>query len=377
MIHEKQIRQLCAIHAVNNLLQIQPDMGFGSKCCSSDSDEENQSNGSCYNDGYDATSKSAQYSTLLKNDDNRTIVHHYWTCLGRTIYEFKCHNIGGSPSRDKLIEKSVQRKFSKTEARNESKRIMQFKAATQSEFDKIAEECTIRERRLLEGKSLSTMSEGCSDESTQQGYESNKTSSQSKLSLIQKISNHYATPYFGNYSLSVLETALRRRGVEMEFFRVPEDANLAISALKLDNSSSNDSITIGFIVYEDNKSNSSSLFGRIGSRIPLIRSMCGLGRHWYAITRVQYHRHITTNFGVKPNDSAKNDGGGSEKVTEIGDGDSFCWYVIDSERNNALTLHSHHDLARFLASVQKGGDLVFLAKWNLYSTENLAESQPN
>ncbi len=366
MIHEKQIRQLCAIHAVNNLLQIEPDIGFCCNRCSSDSNVSSDKRTS--DDTYNSASKNAQSSKLSKYGDKETIVHHYWTCSGRKMYECKCHIIGDSPSRDYDNEKYMKRKFSNTEVRNDPKRKMHFKAATQSEFDKIAEECTIRERRLMEGKSFSEISEGCSDESTQHGNESNKSPSQSKLPFMQKVANQYATPYFGNYSLSVLETALYRRGVEMEFFRVPEDENEAISNLALGNSSSNDSIIIGFIVHENNKSNSSSLLGRIGSRIPLIGGMCGIGRHWYAITRVQYHRRITKHSSIRRNGSDKDDGDSSETGAITGDLASFCWYVIDSDRNNALTLHSHHDLARFLVSTQKRGDLVFLAKWNSFST---------
>ena len=287
MIHEKQVRQLCAVHTVNNLLQIPSDIDY---CCDRDRD-------GCRHDCDQECVAQCEHATVGQVETSRvgdcagalkTTNVHSWTCLGQTLC--RCYI---SPHRHcekcsctlavKSDKSEQNKKITPKSAYSNSKR---WVAATQSEFDDIAKEFTIRERMLMEGTEPNTHVEHISDISQQENDSFTAAPSTNRLSFMQRINNQYGTPYFGNYSLEVIETALHCRGVEIEFFRVPDDTQTVVETLANYDTSANDPC-IGFVVHEENRSNSGSIFSRIGNRIPLIRSVCGVGRHWYAITRVK------------------------------------------------------------------------------------------
>ncbi|KAL9182574.1 hypothetical protein ACHAXT_013226 [Thalassiosira profunda] len=287
MIHDKQVRQLCAVHSVNNLLQLPHDSGVD--------DEDGEGGG------------------------EMTANVHQWTCRGRILQQTGGRIVDG-PS-------TTTTPGGKTDAGSKKHR-RKWGVATQQEFDEIAEEFTLREQMLF-----------ASDESPNE--------KSGRISLLQRVRSQYGTPYFGNYSLEVIEEALKRRGVEMEFYRVPDNARTPFENNGGDNSdtASTAKCLIGFIIYEKEESerNALSFLSRIGSQIPVIKHWCGVGLHWYAITGV---RHNLV------------EGGQADASSRV-DNDS-SWKLIDSKRPEISTL-TDKELMDYVRAVQQEGGLVFRA----------------
>ena len=264
MIHEKQTRQFCAVHTVNNLLQIP-----------------------------------------LSGDDTAIT----WTCNGQRLH---------------LHHSSWYK-------------------ATQPEFDAIANEITLRERQLMNGDDDFFATIG--NKSTAAGDDERSTCS---LSIWQKIWSHHGTPYWGNYSMEVLQLALQRRGVGLDYFRVTREEEDA-GAKKLDNTTTttnvdgSSNIHLGYVIYEQGNSPSITTYlKRVGSYIPILKHFCQ-GMHWYAITRVR-REDIT----------------GIDNETESNN--NISWYhLIDSKSSDIPIFDSEERLMQLLRKIQDRGGLVFRA----------------
>ena len=252
-IHEKQTRQFCAVHTVNNLLQI-PRTG-----------EEGP-----INEEFDG-------------------ICQRWTCNGHVLEEA-----------DRMTSSSS----------------VIWRAATQTEFDDIAQEITLRERQLTK--------------STDNDNES--------LTLWQRLWSHHGTPFFGNYSLEALQLALERRDVDLNYFRVPEQGEDA----GCDNNGTK-SVHIGYVIYEQGHSYSTYL-KRIGGYIPVIKHFFQ-GKHWYAITQVQYSCKANCDNTVSP----------IEKIVKP------HWCLVDSKLDEVTFVNSDKALLDLLRRIQNSGGLVFRA----------------
>jgi len=298
MIHEKQERQFCAIHAVNNLLQLPKD----SDCV------ESEGVGPSYESSHQ---------------------HH-------VINEWRCH--------ERLIYRQQRLRGKKSPAINggqnngcgSSEKINLSVVATQSEFNDIAEEITNRELRLMEGNDpMIADSNDCTTEKQ----------SASTLSTLQKFRSKHFTPNFGNYSYEVLETALSRRGVTLEYYRVAADTSESIPDTLLDKKQN----IIGFIVHEEETSaDSLSYLRRLGSHVPIIRNICKGGRHWWTITGVKRSCYLSDSSNNKT----------CVRVKEQKE-DSKKWYLIDSNLDHIQTLSSDDDLMSILRDMQSRGALIF------------------
>jgi hypothetical protein len=286
MIHEKQVRQFCAIHCVNNLLQLSED----SDCV------ENE-------------------GVSLSGGQRKNIIKE-WSCHGRLL--FRQQWLRGS---DLHTTRSDVNNTSRS-----AERMNWSVVATQSEFDDIADEITNRELRLMEGNEPMTPG---SNDCTLVEKQSART-----LSFTQRVRSRHGTPIWGNYSYEVLETALSRRGVTIEYYRVEADTSEITSD------------TIGFIVHEEETSaDSQSYLRRLGSRVPIIKNLCKGGRHWWAVTGVKRSCFLSDNvngFHVKEQKDY-----GKE------------WFLIDSNLNHILTLSSDNDLMDSLTDLQSRGALIF------------------
>ena len=289
MIHEKQVRQLCAIHCVNNLLQLSKD---------SDCESEGVI---CLSDG----------------SSQQHIMVHEWRCHGRLLYR-------GSDSPTKNSDQK--------NANSSSEKMNWGVVATQSELDDIAEEITYRELRLMEGNDpmTTTLSNDCNFE-------------KQSVSTLSRFRSKHGTPIFGNYSYEVLETALCRRGVTLEYYRVDADTSKGTSDTPIHQHHS-----IGFIVHEEETSSADSLsyLRRLGSRIPIIRNICKGGRHWWAVTGVKRSCCLS--------DAPENENTLNEQKE-----DGEKWFIIDSRLNHIPTLSSEADLLASLRDVQSRGALIF------------------
>eukprot|EP00804_Cyclotella_cryptica_P012145 CCRYP_009844-RA/>CCRYP_009844-RA protein AED:0.03 eAED:0.03 QI:87/1/1/1/0/0/2/348/283 len=253
MIHEKQVRQLCAVHTVNNLLQIPSCF----KWCEPTGDAKS-SNVACRGYSADTTPE----NNTSENDDNPRIDSyrqiHRWSCSRQVLHQFE-----QPPS--SMPTAADQR----------------WRAATQVEFDEIAQEITMRESLLMEGIHM----EG-SDENEQTSHD-NMPPSRASHSTLQKIFSHHGTPFLGNYSLEVLQVALNRRGVILDCLRMPEVGGEADIDTDASNTAKISSFHVGYIVY-DQRHSLSSYLKRIGKYVPILKHFCQ-GKHWYAITRMCYH----------------------------------------------------------------------------------------
>jgi hypothetical protein len=296
MIHEKQVRQFCAIHTVNNLLQL------------SSSDDAN---------GVVTESKGISASDD-EGSSKQTYITTEWRCHGRLIYR----------------QRQLRRSDSSSDDQCNASRISYKKnfniVATQTEFNEIAEDFTNRELRLMEG----------SDPMIQDPNEGATEVSGRKLSTMQRLRSNYGTPVFGNYSVEVLETALNRRGVKIEYYRIQENAQTVNNV---------DEEVIGFIVHEEETKNSLSYLRRLGSYIPLVSHMCKGGRHWWAITGVKRSCHISDES------DNENDTNHVEKQVK----EEKEWFLIDSNLDHIPKISSDDDLIHYLSNVQGRGALIF------------------
>mmetsp|Transcript_1023 Transcript_1023/g.1779 ORF Transcript_1023/g.1779 Transcript_1023/m.1779 type:complete len:338 (+) Transcript_1023:47-1060(+) len=330
MIHEKQIRQLCAIHSVNNLLQLPSDFGLYEY-----SDDDND----CDCDADSGRSKDSSVDDIPADEarEEASSSIHEWACHGKILYSspFQCNP---EQSTTNEINKPPKRKWM---------------VATQDEFDDISKEFTLRERMLMEGdESTFLATTSCTEEVKSSGMSQEKLNK--KLPMVQKLRSQYGTPFFGNYSLEVIEEALDRRGVELEFYRVPDVTGNTVKAQEDDESDESDANTnltsskrlIGFIIYEKEASqrNALSFFSRAGSHIPIVKHFFGVGQHWYAITGVKYKHYKSKNA---PNREVENE--------------DSSWSLIDSKQDGITTFEDNEELMDYLREVQHGGGIVFHA----------------
>ena len=298
MIHEKQNRQFCAIHSVNNLLQLSED----------------------YSDCAD--------SLLISNDSCQQLhVINEWRCHGRLLFHHQQELKGSSSS---TINNDANNASSTSEKMNWGV------VATQAEFNDIAEEITNRELMLMDGYDITTSGlNNCTSENQ----------AANTLSTIQRLRSKHFSPVSGNYSYEVLETALIRRGVAMEYYRVDTDKTDSPSETLFDQNPS----IIGFIVHEEETSaDSFSYLRRLGSHVPIIRNLCEGGRHWWVITGVKRSCFLAGSSNDETLMQKK-----EQKV------DRKEWYHIDSNFDHILEMSSADELMSTLRAVQSRGALIF------------------
>lgn len=176
-----------------------------------------------------------------------------------------------------------------------------WKRATKHELDTIADELTVAESRLMLVAEDETNEEGSSS-STQPTY-------------YQQYTSQHRTAIFGNYSVEVMQTALKRRDVDLSWYNAKQT-----DIFKVDDP---DETVLGFIV---NKVEEDYFLGR------LIRLFFASGRHWYAITRMQRGSELS---------------------------DDKRWKVLDSLADEADYITTNKDLVQHLcAAVDNGGAVL-------------------
>ena len=123
---------------------------------------------------------------------------------------------------------------------------------------------------------------------------------------------------------------------------------------------------IGFIIHEqcENQRTALSYLQRVGSHIPLLKNICGGGRHWYAITRIRHH---SDESGPQPKKNTND-----AVVYNTGDVDQkfWPWYLVDSNLNDVSMFNSEEELNAYLRKVQRGGRLVFRASYIATPTDD-------
>ena len=190
---------------MNNLLQLPPDLGVNSNHdgeCECDQFKVKESD-----DGNQELDERVEGCAADECREKATSIVHKWTCHGRILHSncIKCRCEKPTTSSDNSGGNSKKREKNP------------WLVATQEEFDDIAKEFTLRERMLMEGDESTFLSTTSSTEEVKSTGMSHDRLNK-KLSILQRFRSQYGTPFFGNYSLEVMEEALNRRGVELEFF---------------------------------------------------------------------------------------------------------------------------------------------------------------
>ena len=234
VVHERQSRQLCAIHAVNNLLQLHssPDADTADEGCSASTDDTYPTHQSCM---------------------------------------YQCGPF--------TVQRSCQ-------------------VATKVEMDRIADDLALMERNLLlEDRLDSTKdgdynSAGGAETPVDVVVEGSSSDSQHKeLSLMDKLASNHRTVYLGCYSFECLELCLKRRGVTLEWYRVSDDSEQDSAAAVLQQSVGIDQVFCGFII---NLPDESPTFWSTFRHVPVLGRLVHVGRHWFSITRLR--RRINNNM---------------------------------------------------------------------------------
>lgn len=234
VVHERQSRQLCAIHAVNNLLQLHssPDADTADEGCSASTDDTYPTHQSCM---------------------------------------YQCGPF--------TVQRSCQ-------------------VATKVEMDRIADDLALMERNLLlEDRLDSTKdgdynSAGGAETPVDVVVEGSSSDSQHKeLSLMDKLASNHRTVYLGCYSFECLELCLKRRGVTLEWYRVSDDSEQDSAAAILQQSVGIDQVVCGFII---NLPDESPTFWSTFRHVPVLGRLVHVGRHWFSITRLR--RRINNNM---------------------------------------------------------------------------------
>ena len=234
VVHERQSRQLCAIHAVNNLLQLHssPDADTADEGCSASTDDTYPTHQSCM---------------------------------------YQCGPF--------TVQRSCQ-------------------VATKVEMDRIADDLALMERNLLlEDRLDSTKdgdynSAGGAETPVDVVVEGSSSDSQHKeLSMMDKLASNHRTVYLGCYSIECLELCLKRRGVTLEWYRVSDDSEQDSAAAVLQQSVGIDQVICGFII---NLPDESPTFWSTFRHVPVLGRLVHVGRHWFSITRLR--RRINNNM---------------------------------------------------------------------------------
>ena len=194
---------------------------------------------------------------------------------------------------------------------------------SKSEFDAIADYFTSKEHHLCSDDNLDEIANFQEQEThgEQQGDKYNCSSSPPpppppvSLTLFQKLSSNHRTPILGNYSYEVLETVLKRRGVQLTWHKVENDESA--------NSQNYDQI-IGFVL------NISKPRYNILRYIPYLKN----SRHWFCIVKARQH---------------------DKKIK---------WIVLDSDDEKFQELSTEAELLSYLLNIKKIGGNIFKASMN-------------
>jgi len=197
--------------------------------------------------------------------------------------------------------------------------------ATKAEFDQIANELTMMENALLKDGGGGGISNA------------------DGIVAWEVLWSHHRTPFLGNYSFEVIESALKNRDVQLKWYD-PNDYE------QNNNDTLTSCSTIGFIV--NRKATKNAILRTILPR--------NSGRHWFAITKIAttgVHNNNITIVEDEVLDGHKCDNEQQQQQQPS----SSSWVVLDSEQNNAIIFDTKAELIKFLKDVKDNGGSVFAA----------------
>jgi len=143
--------------------------------------------------------------------------------------------------------------------------VLRPKIVTKSELNSIADALTIKEEGLYGTAVPSTGAQQETEKCEQSGIDVSAS-----MSWWKAIKSHHRNPILGNYSFEVLEEALSRRNVQLEWYNVNDSQNNNCHDDK------DGKVTIGFIINSVEPFDFKSPGSYFSSR-----------RHWFTITRIR------------------------------------------------------------------------------------------
>ena len=257
VVHQRQSRQLCAVHALNNLLQLNVDDTDGSA-------------------SHECMYQCGPFTAVLRS----------------------CNLV------------------------------------TKVEMDQIADYLTFLENNLL-----LAVAEG--------GLSSPEESPQ-EPSLKEKLVSNHRTMWLGCYSFECVELCLKKRGVKLEWYRLPNDDPKNNYSAALEKNVEPDQIVCGFIINLGEGGGLSNIWNPL-RYVPLLGRVIHVGRHWLSVTRLRRRdQSSSTSISSEARDGREEGG----------------WLVIDSDRQDIVEL-CNDELVEYLKSIQRRGGQTFRATINL------------
>ena len=254
VVHQRQSRQLCAVHALNNLLQLHvDDTDFGS---------------------------GASHECMYQ-------------CGPFTAVRRSCNLV------------------------------------TKIEMDQIADHLTLLENNLL---------------AVAEGGSSSPQESPQEPSLKEKLLSNHRTMWLGCYSFECVEVCLKKRGVKLEWYRLPNDDPKNDLEMNVEP----DQIVCGFIINLGEEGGLSNIWNSL-RYVPLLGRVLHVGRHWFSVTRLR-RRKQSASTSISSEAMDEREGGG--------------WLVIDSDQQDIVEL-CNDELVEYLKSIQRRGGQTFRATINL------------
>jgi len=339
LVHERQSRQLCAIHTVNNLLQL----GDTSDVCDASSEQEiegiDRRTCACTSEQDAAAVESTSGPSLMMSGESTDGSDRFW--------HYHC-----GPS---TILKRTAR---------------QTKLATKAEFDALADEMTLLESRLLgsveDNDNSESVAEKEEEEHVPRAVPQEGVSRKGQPTIRERFESNHRTVYFGNYSFECMELALKNRGVDLEWCRLHEKSSLdRIGGTEAktggdrdnDNVSTNEvphqwdrkkdtdveRIVCGFVINFPDGDGKWSYARRLLAYVPLVGGLFETGRHWYAVSRLRRIQRYNGDVAAKR------------------DATLAFWCIIDSDQDEVVKLTSDAELEEYLAAIQTRGGQIFRA----------------
>ena len=223
VVHERQSRQLCAIHAVNNLLQLHFSR-----------DETNKSN----------------------EQGNTSSQHQCMYQCGPFIVQRSC----------KLVTKLEMDRIA------DDLTLVERNLLQENTFDNNT-------------RNDDNNSAGGRETPVDVVGGASLRSQHNELSLKDKLVSNHRTMYLGCYSFECLELCLKNRGVALEWYRSSDDdSSKQDSAAELQRSARPNQVVCGFII---NLADESPTFWSAFQYLPLVGRLVHVGRHWFAVTRLR------------------------------------------------------------------------------------------
>jgi len=298
IVNDPQHRQLCAVHTINNLLQL--------------------------------TTKKNSTTTREDNaDDTRTAGGEQRICKSNAT------------TRSVLINGQLYKQANNVEF------------ASKKELESIADEMSGREAAWMSGEEEERDANGC---------KTNAGNSQWWRSLR---SNH-RTVFTGNFSFSVLESALSKRDVALNWFKIendtkPSDLTNYYDSANNDDDSSQNNVVVGYVI------NSKKEIIKPYSVKSLARAALAVGssgRHWFAITKIRVV--LDASHRDSGSESTMVDYGSSKSSLGLDSGEAIeydkdKWFIVDSESRDDREIENNGELLEFLKEIITNDGNVFQA----------------